>query len=182
MLLHAHLPLHRASSSSEGRFQGLVFHSESTECHADCQKRSVIANETLAWRALDNFPGLLLLRIQFYYFLKWGNSVWRVRREGVSCCRKVWLFSPCRLFTFADKRYLGPSRMVGMPYINSDIPQALSPARDCRASHVALVNTRRVRFRSGFVQLKYSTKWLVWECLQSITAPRSNTCVFCTDC
>lgn len=88
-----------------------------------------------------------------------------MQRERVSCCRKVWLFSPCRLFTFVDSAYLGPSCMVGMPYINSDILQALSLARACRASRVALVNTPRVRFSSEFVQLKYSTKWLVYECL-----------------
>lgn len=118
MNLRACLPLHHVFLFSEGRFQGLVFHSESTECRVHCQKRSVIANETLAWQVLDNFPGLLLLHIQFYYFLKWGNSVWRVQRDWVSCCRKVWLFSPCRLFTFADNAYLGLSCVVGMPYIN----------------------------------------------------------------
>lgn len=59
------------------------------------------------------------------------------------------LFSPCRLFTFADNAYLGLSCMVGMSYINRDILQALSLARDCRASHVALVNMRRVQLALG---------------------------------
>lgn len=90
MNLRAHLPLHHVSLFSEGRFQGLVFHSESTECHVHFQKRSVIANETLAWQVLDNFPGLLLLHIQFYYFSNEASVFEECKASESRAAEKSW--------------------------------------------------------------------------------------------
>lgn len=137
-------------------FRVSCFTPESTESHVRFQKRSVIANETLAWQVLDNFPGLLLLHIQVYYFSDeasvFEESASRAAEKSCRSRRVVCLSSQisliCARAAWSERRT--QTLIFCRPY--------LSRARDCRTSHgVALVNTLRVRFSSDIPPNDWST-------------------------